>query len=95
MNPDTNNISNLFWIYNNDSNPCPGIPIVNYGGQNYNTVAIGDQCWLKENINIGTIIDSIQVQTNNGIIEKFCYYHDTTYCRNLWGVISMGGSNAI
>ncbi len=26
---------------------CPGIPTVSYGGQIYNTVLIGDQCWLR------------------------------------------------
>ncbi len=31
--------------------PCPGIPTVTYEGQVYNTVQIGDQCWLKENMN--------------------------------------------
>jgi len=51
-----------------------------YGGQIYNTVAIGNQCWFKNNLNIGTMIGSklsddltLQPQTNNGIIEKYCY----------------------
>lgn len=34
--------------------PCPGIPTISYGGQTYNTVLIGDQCWLKENLNYTT-----------------------------------------
>lgn len=41
-----------------------------YGNQTYHTVAVGVQCWMKENLNIG--INSI-TQTNNGIIEKKCY----------------------
>ncbi|MCX6280305.1 MAG: hypothetical protein NT004_19750 [Bacteroidetes bacterium] len=53
--------------------PCPGTPTVTYGGQVYNTVQIGSQCWLKENLNIGTRIDGALVQTNNGVIEKYCY----------------------
>jgi uncharacterized protein (TIGR02145 family) len=38
--------------------PCPGIPTVTYSGQTYNTVQVGTQCWLKENLNVGTMINS-------------------------------------
>jgi uncharacterized protein (TIGR02145 family) len=58
--------------------PCPGTDTVSYGGQTYNTVQIGTQCWLKENLNIGTMINSALDQTNNGIIEKYCYNNDTS-----------------
>ncbi len=63
--------------------PCPGIPSVMYGDQVYNTVIIGDQCWLKENLNIGTMISGTQggqPQTNNGIIEKYCYNNEADFC---------------
>ena len=53
--------------------PCPGIPTVSYGGQTYNTVKIGNQCWFKENVNIGTMINGISNQLNNGQVEKYCY----------------------
>lgn len=54
--------------------PCPGVPTVTYEGQTYNTVKIGTQCWLKENLNIGTRIIGSQNQiATNGIKEKYCY----------------------
>ena len=36
--------------------PCPNVPIVFYNLQTYKTLQIGTQCWLKENINTGTMI---------------------------------------
>ncbi len=32
--------------------PCPGTATVQYGGKIYNTVQIGYQCWLKENLDM-------------------------------------------
>lgn len=64
--------------------PCPGIPTVNYGGQIYNTVQIGSQCWLKENLNIGTMITSDVTPSNNGTIEKYCFADISTHC-DLYG----------
>lgn len=66
--------------------PCPGIPAINYGGQNYTTVQIGTQCWFKENLNIGTMMNSVQNQSNNGIIEKYCYDNLESNCNILGGL---------
>ena len=46
----------------------------------YNTVKIGSQCWMKENMDIGTRIDSAVSQTNNSIIEKYCYRDKDSLC---------------
>jgi len=59
---------------------CSGSPRIEYAGKTYNTVQIGTQCWLKENLNVGTMVDSLQAQTNNGAIEKYCYHDDTANC---------------
>ncbi len=69
--------------------PCPGTETVTYGGQTYNTVQIGDQCWFKENLNIGTMIESNAggyLQTDNGVIEKYCYYNDENNCTKYGGL---------
>jgi len=42
-------------------------------GKVYSTVQIDTQCWMAENINIGTKVDGVVTQTNNGVIEKYCY----------------------
>ena len=34
----------------------PGTLTVTYAGKTYNTVQIGSQCWLKENLDVGTIL---------------------------------------
>jgi uncharacterized protein (TIGR02145 family) len=54
---------------------------VGYGGWTYKTVIIGTQCWLKRNLNIGTeILSSAGNQTNNSVIEKYCYDDDPQNC---------------
>ncbi|MCX6240420.1 MAG: hypothetical protein NTX43_01240 [Bacteroidetes bacterium] len=80
-NPATSNQITMITL---SGNPCPGIPTVTYSGQTYNTVQIGTQCWFKENLNIGTKIDLPSYQTNNEIIEKYCFNNDINNC-NVYG----------
>jgi len=49
-------------------------------GNNYATVTIGTQTWMAENLNVGIRIDGIQDQTNNSIIEKYCYNNNQANC---------------
>lgn len=52
-------------------------------GTYYNTVQIGSQCWLKESLNVGAMlvsIDSESKQTNNGVLEKYCLYNLESNC---------------
>ena len=46
---------------------------VTYEGQTYNTIQIGTQCWFQENLNVGTKINGSLDQSDNSIIEKYCY----------------------
>ncbi|MCX6270029.1 MAG: dockerin type I domain-containing protein [Bacteroidetes bacterium] len=66
--------------------PCPGQPDFVYGGQTYNTVQIGAQCWMKENLNIGTMINGTLNQTDNGIIEKYCFNNLPVNCEQYGGM---------
>jgi uncharacterized protein (TIGR02145 family) len=66
--------------------PCPGTPIVTYEGQVYNTIQIFSQCWLKENLNVGTMINGTQNQTNNSIIEKYCHNNESDSCTKYGGL---------
>ncbi len=73
--------------YVNMGNPCPGLESFEYEGQSYNTVLIGDQCWMKENLNIGEMIAN-QDASDNGVIEKHCYENDPANCEKYGGLYS-------
>ena len=75
--PETNK---LYVLEITEGIPCPGIPTITYKDQVYNTVLIGSQCWLKENLNVGTMINGTDDMEDNGIIEKYCYDNDTVNC---------------
>ncbi|HZW39383.1 MAG TPA: FISUMP domain-containing protein [Ignavibacteriaceae bacterium] len=65
-----------------------GVNKINYAGQYYNTVEIGNQCWLKENLNLGTTLTRYQNQSDNGIIEKWCYDDLQSNCTTYGGLYS-------
>jgi uncharacterized protein (TIGR02145 family) len=59
--------------------PC-GTKLVPYGDFTYHTVQIGSQCWLEENMRVGTMIAGATDQTNNATLEKYCYDDIPTNC---------------
>jgi uncharacterized protein (TIGR02145 family) len=63
-----------------------GASKVNYGGKYYNTVLIGDQCWLKENLDAGTKINHGTLPQNNETIEKYCHSDLQANCDTYGGL---------
>ncbi len=55
-------------------------------GEIYNTVLIGEQCWMAECLNVGTMIDGSMDQTDNAIFEKYCYNNIEDSCSNYGGL---------
>ncbi len=66
--------------------PCPGLDSLFYEDRYYHTVQIFSQCWMKENLDAGTMIYGSQSQTNNGIIEKYCYANNQNNCTHDGGL---------
>ena len=65
---------------------CPETPTVLYEGKTYNTIQIGNQCWLNENLDVGTRINGTQDASNNGTIEKYCYNDVSANCTTYGGL---------
>lgn len=61
---------------------CGNSLIDSRDGQSYNTVQIGNQCWMSENLNVGTFIYGVGNQENNNVIEKYCYSNIISHCTN-------------
>jgi uncharacterized protein (TIGR02145 family) len=71
-------------ISSSSSVPCGYSFVDSRDGKIYNTVLIGTQCWMAQNLNIGTAIPGEQNQTNNATIEKYCYGDLAANC-NVYG----------
>jgi len=77
-----------YTIANNEEKekPCGGVKSINYEGKKYNTVEIGKQCWLKENLDLGTRIDGSKDAADNDKIEKYCYDNKEANCKKYGGL---------
>ena len=73
-----------------------GAQIVDYDGNIYNTVLIGDQCWMQENLRTthysnGVAIPNVTNSTaweNMGYNDPaYCYYNNSSYYGNNYGAL--------
>jgi len=76
--------------------PCPGMPTVtDYNGNIYNTVQIGNQCWMKENLKVrnyrdGTPIPNLESAAlwMSATTGARCWYNnDSATYANLYGAL--------
>ncbi|MBE0663246.1 MAG: hypothetical protein IH597_12370 [Bacteroidales bacterium] len=81
------NGSRWFMGVNMDGTACG---TVEYDSRTYTTIIIGSQCWMRENLDAGTMIIGNITQTNNEIVEKYCYNNDQANCLIFGGLYQWG-----
>ena len=60
-----------------DGQPCPGLAtITDIDGNTYNTVMIGSQCWLKENLKVTKYADNTPLTMSSQDSDTEPYYKD-------------------
>lgn len=61
-------------------------------GRKYRSVRIGTRRWMAENLDIGGMVTSYPADSNhseqsdNGLLEKYCYNNDPVYCHVYGGL---------
>ena len=61
---------------NGDSRSCPSTPtLTDVDGNIYNTVQIGDQCWLRENLRTTRYADGTPIEHGNGASYTTPYWY--------------------
>jgi len=81
--------------YGSGGQPCPGMPtITDIEGNAYNTVLIGSQCWMKENLKTtqysnGTTIENPTNNSawQNNITGAFAWYNNNIGWKDSYGAL--------
>ena len=67
---------------------CGSVLIDSRDAQTYTTVLIGSQCWMRQNLNVGTkiLIASGPQGTSCSSIQKYCYSNSDSNCTTYGGL---------
>jgi uncharacterized protein (TIGR02145 family) len=66
--------------------PCDNILTDVRDLKQYPTVKLGTQCWMAQNLNIGNQVPSTAMQSDNCVIEKYCYNDAAGNCASEGGL---------
>ncbi len=70
----------------NRSFSCGSLFIDERDGHSYQTVMMGKQCWMAENLNVGVQIMGSETQKDNSTLEKYCFDDNESNCKIYGGL---------
>lgn len=80
----------IIWTSNSGEFLCNTSQVADADGNVYNTVLIGNQCWMRENLRVGMMVNGNTDQTDNDITQKYCYNNETDSCTEYGGLYQWG-----
>lgn len=75
-----NVVSDCGTLINHPGGPWNSDGSVRSHSDYYRTVLIGNQCWFKDNLNIGTYVDYPIASSSGSVLEKRCYGNNSLNC---------------